>query len=95
LKSPFRVLPALLATLFAAVAASLRPGGLFLFTLETMPDSPQGYTLNPTGRYAHSVAYVGRMAARNGLSLLESVDAPVRMELLQPVAGAGVVLRKN
>ena len=50
----------------------LRPGGLFAFSVESLEalavDAPaleerRDYQLNITGRYAHSIAYLSRMAA--------------------------------
>lgn len=51
---------------FDAVSAALAPGGVFGFSIEATEDKA-GYRLKPTGRYAHSLDYLYRLAARTGL----------------------------
>ena len=55
-----------LAAVFSAAAAALRPGGLFAFTVETLTESGRDSLLRPTRRYAHSSAYVRRLATAAG-----------------------------
>jgi predicted TPR repeat methyltransferase len=81
-----------LAPFFAAVSQLLRPEGLFAFSIEHHPHP--GYTLRPSGRYAHALDYVGEQAARAGLEQLSAADAVLRLEHGQPVDGHIVVLRK-
>lgn len=54
-----------LATVFAAVARVLAPGGLFAFSVEGLEGG--SYQLQPTGRYAQSPEYLRALAAQCGL----------------------------
>jgi predicted TPR repeat methyltransferase len=63
---------------FAATARALAPGGLFAFSLEHCDGA--GYRLMPSGRYAHSLAYVQALAAETGLTERQAVAAPLRRE---------------
>jgi predicted TPR repeat methyltransferase len=80
-----------LADVAAAAAAALRPGGVFVFTVEEAPsgDEPLGYGIQHHGRYVHSQAYVGEVLRSAGL---EGVvfRAELRMESGVPVAGLAV-----
>lgn len=70
-----------------AAAAALRPGGMFLFTVEEQPESDSSeYSISPHGRYTHSREYVDRVLAGAGLRP-EIVRAELRMEAGAPVAG--------
>ncbi len=74
--------------IFAAAAGALRPGGLFIFTLEhaagSEPDG--GYRLELHGRYSHATPYVERLLRAAGLQP-EIVHAELRTESGVPVAG--------
>ena len=71
-----------------AARAALRPGGMFVFTLEELPvgDGGPEVSLEPHGRYAHALPYVERTleAARFGTTI---VRAELRMESGSPVPG--------
>lgn len=82
-----------LAPLFAVVATSLRPGGVFAFTVEAGIGEP--YRLLPTGRYAHDDSYVRATAEAAGFTVVRATDETVRKERLQPVAGRCYVLRNS
>ncbi len=71
----------------AAVAAALRPGGRFVFTVEELAgEATEGFRLEPHGRYAHRADYVGRVARAAGLE--PTIDqGQLRMEVGAPVAG--------
>jgi predicted TPR repeat methyltransferase len=78
-----------------AVHAALRPGGVFVFTLEALPDGDTGpVRLMPHGRYAHDGAHARQVFADAGLH----VDAPesvvVREENMVPVRGWLVTARR-
>lgn len=61
---------------FADVSRTLRPGGLFAFSVET---AGQGrWQLLPSGRYAQSDAYIAELAARHGLALVSQQPAAIR-----------------
>jgi predicted TPR repeat methyltransferase len=64
-----------LGAVFQAAAHSLRTGGLFIFTLFSNPDSDFAVAtsnrLAQSGCYAHSIAYVERLARDCGFSVQE------------------------
>ncbi len=80
--------------LFRAVAAILRPGGYFLFTVEVMTETvipPEGLQLHPSGRYRHSRGYVTQTLKDAGLALVSIKDVVLREEIRQPVMGAVLI----
>ena len=78
----------------AAAAGALRPGGLFIFTLEhaSAEDAPD-HRLLTHGRYAHTRPYVERVLVGSGFAP-EIAQAELRMESGVPVAGLVVRARK-
>ena len=78
-----------LSELIGAGAASLKSGGYFLFTLESLPDSPQPppYQLMPSGRFSHSAAYVRQVAKDAGLIVSAASPIIPRFEGGDPVHG--------
>jgi predicted TPR repeat methyltransferase len=71
----------------AAAARALRPGGMFVFTLEHAVDfETTTFTLQPHGRYAHAADYVESLVAAFGLKSV-IVRAELRKESGLPVAG--------
>jgi predicted TPR repeat methyltransferase len=85
-----------LESVCAAAACALRPGGRVLFTLERAQesDAPRGFRLHPHGRYSHTEGYVQRALAVAGLQVGSIVEASLRLEAAEPVAGIVVVARK-
>src|SRR5881397_2662154 len=79
-----------LAPVLGAIHASLRPGGIAAFTLETASGQP--YRLTRGRRFAHDPAHAAGLAraARFAPALEEPVT--LRFELGAAVAGAAVVL---
>lgn len=72
----------------AAARDSLRPGGMFLFTVEALPDdAPDDYQLMVHGRYAHSACYVRQSLLDAGFQVLELRAEILRTERLQDVRG--------
>jgi len=74
----------------AAAAASLRPGGHLIFTVEELPNGPghqAGFWLNPHGRYSHREDYVRGKLEAAGMTPLAVGRAVLRTENKQPVAG--------
>ncbi|MFZ2161860.1 MAG: tetratricopeptide repeat protein [Sideroxyarcus sp.] len=67
----------------------LTAGGIFAFSTETCAAGAAGpgYQLEHTGRYAHSVEYLSRLAASNGFRVLEMVATQIRTEHGKPVSG--------
>ena len=72
----------------AAAAAALRPGGLFVFTVEELAAAPGGvpYRIETHGRYSHTPAYVDDALRRAGLAPVIA-HADLRTESALPVAG--------
>lgn len=80
-----------LAAAFAAIRRLLRPGGRFAFTVEETDDG-RDIRLLPSLRYAHSEAYVRRLAADCGFVVRECHRAPIREDQRETVAGLYVHL---
>jgi predicted TPR repeat methyltransferase len=80
----------------AAAARALRPGGLFVFTVEELVDgaTDAGYLISPHGRYAHARRYVEEVLAGVGLQP-EIIEADLRLEAGDPVRGLVVRARKS
>lgn len=77
-----------------AASAALRPGGLFVFTVEhgTAPSAPD-FNLETHGRYTHARSYVERVLTDNGFEI-DIGCADLRMESGLPVPGLVVRARK-
>ncbi len=77
-----------LEDVLVAAAGALRPGGQLVFTVEqAVDDAPEGFRLNPHGRYSHAEDYVRRTLAGAGFAE-PSIDRVIlRRELKVPVAG--------
>ena len=71
----------------------LRPRGHVVFTLEraTQDDAPEGFTINPHGRYSHSEAYVRGILSAARLEPRQVSHVHLRLELKKPVEGLLVV----
>jgi predicted TPR repeat methyltransferase len=67
----------------------LSAGSIFAFSIETCEAEAAGpgYQLEHTGRYAHTVEYLSRLAATNGFRILEMVATQIRTEHGKPVNG--------
>ena len=77
-----------LAPAFAAAQRALRPGGLFVFTVEALPDDDaQDFRLGASGRYAHTRAGLRARLAGAGLVERGLVGASPRHEGGRAVAG--------
>ncbi|WP_105416251.1 class I SAM-dependent methyltransferase [Neorhizobium sp. T25_27] len=92
------VLPYLgaLEPLFFGAAENMAPGGLFVFSSETLPDESfagRPYIVAPHQRFAHSETYVRERLAATGFELLEISDINVRMQDGNPTPGHLVIAR--
>jgi predicted TPR repeat methyltransferase len=76
---------------FAAVRQRMRPGGCFAFSVE-LARGPAQLELLPSLRYAHSPAYVERLAQAHGFSVRQTWQAPLREDQRKPVMGLYVLL---
>lgn len=80
-----------LGSVFGPAAASLRPGGLLLATVEAA--TGQAYTLHEGGRYAHDPACLQECLGAAGLDVLELSPLVLRYEAGQPVEGVLIAAR--
>jgi predicted TPR repeat methyltransferase len=92
------VLPYLgaLEPLFFGAAENMAPGGLFVFSSETLPDESfagRPYIVGPHQRFAHSEIYVRERLAATGFELIEISDINVRMQDGNPTPGHLVIAR--
>jgi len=78
--------------LLVAATAALRPGGRLAFSIET--HAGPGYRLNPSGRYAHSRAYIRQLAQAHALTVRHEAPVTLRQENEQPVPGLIFVLQR-
>ncbi|ASY63254.1 3-demethylubiquinone-9 3-methyltransferase [Sinorhizobium sojae CCBAU 05684] len=86
---------ALEAFFFGAVD-NLVPGGLLIFSSETLPETDfagRSYMVGPHQRFAHSEAYLRDRLAATGFEIAEVGDITVRMEEGAPIAGHLVIAR--
>jgi predicted TPR repeat methyltransferase len=81
-----------LSRLMPAVAASLRMGGLFAFSIENH-DGP-GYFLHSEERFAHSMSYIREQAALAHLQEVSSQQTVLRKQAGIEACGWLIVLRK-
>ncbi len=81
-----------LPPLFEAAAKRLNSGGRFAFSTETPATMNGDFALQRSGRYAHSEAYIERLACAAGLLVLEKISTVIRAEKGIPVAGFMFVL---
>jgi predicted TPR repeat methyltransferase len=82
-----------LAPVMAAALRGLRRGGHLAFTLERAEEAeaPQGFRINPHGRYSHTEAYVRQVVSAAGLEPRRVTHVHLRLELKKPVEGLLVV----
>jgi predicted TPR repeat methyltransferase len=83
-----------LTAAFDAARWSLKPGGLFAFTVESIADADGEFVLRATRRYAHSAAYLRRLASAAGLEELTATRVVLRAGEEAPVGGMVFVLRR-
>ena len=69
-----------LSEAFKVARTSLRPGGVFVFTVEALPDGKEGFVLNHNGRYVHSRSYVETELKASDLMLTSMVREVLRNE---------------
>jgi predicted TPR repeat methyltransferase len=78
-----------------ACAAALAPAGRFVFSVERLEGAKGDFALARSGRYAHSRAYVERLAAAAGLRLAHAEPTIIRKEEGAPVQGDLYALEKG
>lgn len=87
-----------LAAFFAGAGARSTDDGVFAFSSETLPDEVMAgrpFMVGPHQRFAHSLAYVEELLAKNGFRMLRSDLIVIRMEDGEPILGHLVVARKG
>lgn len=72
---------------------ALTPAGTLAFSVETL-QAPEGYTLDPSGRYKHDPEYICQCLESAGLIIRQTQDAVLRSEYGVPVSGMVVVAQK-
>lgn len=78
--------------LFERVAQAIVPGGLFAFSVETIPEGT--YKVLPSGRFAHAIAYVAHGAAPR-FRILVRQAVTIRLEAGRPALGLLMVLERT
>jgi predicted TPR repeat methyltransferase len=77
---------------FAAAATALKPGGLLAFSIEI--SETDDVALLTTIRYAHSPAYIERVAAAHGFAIEHAEPCVLRLDNDRPIQGLLYVLRR-
>lgn len=83
-----------LERIVGAVAESLVDAGVFAFSVETTAGGDD-FALLPSRRYAHSEAYVRRVLAASGFSVLSLESTTIRQDRGEPVGGLAVIARRS
>lgn len=78
---------------FKAIRTILVDGGLFVFSLENLPQG--SFELLPTFRYAHSASYVRNLASKHGLVIELSEQVDLRKDRHGTIEGAILLLSRN
>jgi len=86
-----------LDAVLGAANAALRPGGHFIFTVESVSALAGGsvdFELHPSGRYRHTADYVRRALSAAGLQVTSLIATVLREEIRQPVAGLQIIAQR-
>jgi predicted TPR repeat methyltransferase len=79
---------------FQLAARVLRVGGALAFSLEEWSAGPEEYVLRPSLRYAHSLAYIRRLASEQGFQILWADSDLLRHDHGKAIAGLFCILQK-
>lgn len=79
-----------LERVFDSIAAALKRGGLFAFSVERH-DGSEDFVLRPSRRYAHSQAYLLRLLRQRDLTVAALGSATIRMDRGEPIEGIMVL----
>ncbi|PDT84281.1 class I SAM-dependent methyltransferase [Sinorhizobium sp. BJ1] len=85
-----------LEALFFGAVDNLLPGGLLIFSSETLPDEAfagHPFMVGPHQRFAHSEAYLRDRLTATGFEIVEVTDITVRLEEGEPIPGQLVIAR--
>jgi predicted TPR repeat methyltransferase len=80
-----------LGPLLRAAAGAMVRGGLLALSIEVA--EREGFTLLPSGRFAHSPDYLKAIAA--DFVILETVESNIRLEAGRPVSGLYVIMERR
>jgi predicted TPR repeat methyltransferase len=80
-----------LAPVFQSVRSALRNNGLFCFSIEASPDDD--VVFRESFHFAHSAAYIRRLAQQHGFSIEELEAVVIRQDGESPIDGYLAVLR--
>jgi predicted TPR repeat methyltransferase len=80
-----------LAAVFRSARRILEPGGCLAFTVERAREG-QDIQLLPSLRYAHSEAYIRRLADEARFTGVRIFEAPIRRDQTAPIMGLYVYL---
>ena len=80
-----------LAAVFRSVRRILEPGGCLAFTVELAREG-QDIQLLPSLRYAHSEAYIRRLADEARFTSVRISEAPIRHDQTTPIMGLYIYL---
>lgn len=84
-----------LAPVFSRVSKALRPGGRFCFSVEAAGEGQTAdFALRASNRYAHTRAYLERLAAATGFEVLAAESLAARQENGAAIAGHAVLMRR-
>ncbi len=80
-----------LAVVFRSIRRILEPGGCLAFTVE-LPTEGKDIQLLPSLRYAHSEAYIRRLADEARFTSVRISEAPIRHDQATPIMGLYIYL---
>ena len=69
--------------------------GILAFSVELLEDNSLEYQLFPSGRYAHSQAYIKKCLNRHGFQLIENTEADIRKQSGKHVKGLLIAAVKH
>jgi predicted TPR repeat methyltransferase len=85
-----------LARPFRSANRALKPGGLFIVTIEALLGSAEEpYRLQVHGRYCHRTGYIQSTLSDAGFEVISIAQKPVRKELGKDVIGLLAIARKR
>jgi len=84
-----------LDTIIRYASSYLVHDGIIAFSVERLADNSMDYQLFPSGRYAHSQAYIKSCLTRHGLRLIEENKSDIRKQSGNPVKGLLIVAKKQ
>ena len=82
-----------LETIFKTVNNKSSPRSYFIFSVES--NQQNGFTLQPSGRYGHSSAYISKLASMNDFIVIEEEQTKIRKEDDTWISGYIYLLQKN